>query len=417
MSKNIKKVTVKIEKERWDKALDDAFNKANENIKIDGFRKGKAPKDVYLKKYGEQSLYSSASEVLMQEAYTEVLENNKELEIVASPNVSITKMDTDGIEFEFELTLLPTVKLGKYKGLNVQKEAIEVTEEEIDAALEQTLATYSEEVLKEDEIKNGDIAVINFEGFLNGVPFEGGQSEKHPLKIGSNSFIPGFEEQLIGLKSGDKKDIEVVFPEDYHSEDLKGKPVIFKVEIVEVKEIVKPEFNEEFFEDLGLEGINDELSLREQLKENLEARKDMETENKYIDSLLEECAKTVEVDIPEIMVKEETDRMIAQFAETLKRQQLELETYYQLTNLKEEDLREQMKGEATNRIKYRLMLEEIAKIENIEITDSEANEEMKKISKNYNMEEEELLNMFGGIEMIKYDLKMRRAIELLKKDE
>ncbi len=417
MSKNIKKITVKIEKERWDKALDDAFNKANKNIKIDGFRKGKAPKDVYLKKYGEQSLYSSASEVLMQEAYTEVLENNKELEIVASPNVSITKMDTDGIEFEFELTLLPTVKLGKYKGLNVQKEVVEVSEEEIDAALEQTLATYSEEVLKEDEIKNGDIAVINFEGFLNGVPFEGGQSEKYPLKIGSNSFIPGFEEQLIGLKSGDKKDIEIVFPEDYHSEDLKGKPVTFKVEIVEVKEIVKPEFNEGFFEDLGLEGINDEASLREQLKENIEARKDMKNENKYIDSLLEECAKTVEVDIPEVMIKEETDRMIAQFAETLKRQQLELETYYQLTNLKEEDLRKQMKGEATNRIKYRLMLEEIAKIENIEITDSEANEEMKKISKNYNMKEEELLNMFGGIEMIKYDLKMRRAIELLKKDE
>lgn len=413
-NENIKNVNIEIKGEKWEKALEESFIAANAKTKIDGFRPGKAPKDVYLKKYGEESLYMGAAESLMQEAYMQVLQDNKDLEIVAQPEVSINSLDKSGVEFVFVLTLKPKVKLGKYKGLGLKKEEVTVTPEEVNNALEQTLVSYSEEKVKTTEIVEGDTAIIDFEGFKDQIPFEGGKGEDYALKIGSNTFIPGFEEQLIGLKTDDEKDINLTFPEDYHSEDLKGAPVVFKVKIKEVKETVVPQLNEEFFEDFGMEGITSEEELKRQLEENLIARKEVESENKFIDQLLEECAKTVEVDIPEVMVNEELGRMIGQFEETLQMQGLNLDTYYQMTNLKEEQLKEQMSPEATNRVKYRLMLEEIAKVENISITQEKAEEEATKLAKKYNMETEEFLNLFGGIDMIKYDLQMRAAIEVIK---
>lgn len=413
-NKNIKHVNIEIKGDKWKKAIEESFEKANAKAKIDGFRPGKAPKEVYIKKYGEHSLYIEAAESLLQDAYMQVFQENKDLEIVAQPEVAIGNLDKDGVEYVFTLTLKPEVKLGKYKDLKVAKDKVEVTKEEVDNALEQTLVNFSEERVKADKIVAGDTAIIDFEGFKDEVPFEGGKGENYPLKIGSNTFIPGFEEQLIGMKTGETKDINVTFPEEYHSDELKGAPVVFKVTIKEVKETIVPELNEEFFEDFGMEGITTEESLRKQLEENLVAKKEMEAENKYIDKLLEECAKTVEIDIPEVMIDEETQRMISQFDETLKMQGLNLESYYQLTQLKEENLKEQMKPEATNRVKYRLMLEEIAKVENISITDEKAEEEAIKLAEKYQMEKEEFLKLFGGIEMIKYDLQMRGAIEVLK---
>ncbi len=413
-NKNIKHVNIEIKGDKWKKAIEESFEKANAKAKIDGFRPGKAPKEVYIKKYGEHSLYIEAAESLLQDAYMQVFQENKDLEIVAQPDVAIGNLDKDGVEYVFTLTLKPEVKLGKYKDLKVAKDKVEVTKEEVDNALEQTLVNFSEERVKADKIVAGDTAIIDFEGFKDEVPFEGGKGENYPLKIGSNTFIPGFEEQLIGMKTGETKDINVTFPEEYHSDELKGAPVVFKVTIKEVKETIVPELNEEFFEDFGMEGITTEESLRKQLEENLVAKKEMEAENKYIDKLLEECAKTVEIDIPEVMIDEETQRMISQFDETLKMQGLNLESYYQLTQLKEENLKEQMKPEATNRVKYRLMLEEIAKVENISITDEKAEEEAIKLAEKYQMEKEEFLKLFGGIEMIKYDLQMRGAIEVLK---
>lgn len=413
-NKNVKKINVKIEGKEWEHALEHAFEHANENAKIDGFRPGKAPKDVFLKKYGKESLYMDAADHALNDAYVKMLEDNKDLEIVAQPDVSLTSVDEKGVEFVFTLTLKPEVKLGKYKNLNVKKEEVKVTDEEVANALDQTLKTYSEIAVKDGVVALGDTAIIDFEGFKDGVAFEGGKGENYSLQIGSNTFIPGFEEQLIGLKKGESKDVELTFPEEYHSEDLKGQAVVFKVTINEIKETVVPELNKDFFEDLGLEGIDSKEALEQQLRENIAAKKEVDAENKYIDQLLEECAKEVEVEIPEVMINEELGRMIGQYGENLKMQGLSLEQFYQFTNSDENALKEQMKPEAINRIKYRLILEEIAKQEKIEITDEKAKEEATNLAKKYQMEEEEFLKLFGGLEMIKYDLQMRGAIDALK---
>lgn len=412
--KNIKEVNVKIEGEKWTKAIDKAFNDANSKAKIDGFRPGKAPKDIFLKKYGKEYLYHEAAEIVLEDAYREVFENNKDLEIVAYPNIDIKNVDDNGIEFVFELTLKPEVKLGKYKGLDVKKKAVKVTKEEVEHEIEHLRSHYSEEVVKEGTVEDGDIAVIDFEGFKDGVAFEGGKGENYSLKIGSGTFIPGFEEQVIGMKKDEEKDINVTFPEEYHSEDLKGQAVVFKVKVNDIKEIKVPELDKDFFEDLGMEGIDSKEALENQIKENIKARKDMDNENEYIDALLEAASKNIEVEIPDCMINEELDRMIKQYRENLMMQGITLEQFYQFTNSNEQMLKEQMKEEATKRVTFRLMLEAIAKEENIDITDEKASVEATKLAEKYQMDKEEFLKEFGGLDMIKYDLQMRGAIDVLK---
>lgn len=411
---NIKDFEIKVEGEKWEAALDKAFQKANSKAKIDGFRPGKAPKEIFIKKYGKESLYLDAADLSIQDAYDSLLKEIEDLDIVAQPSVNIKDIDESGVTFVFTITTKPEVKLGKYKDLGIKKEEVVVTTEEVESALKSTLDRHAEEVIKDGAVENGDIAVIDFEGFKDGVPFEGGKGENHPLEIGSNTFIPGFEEQLIGMKKGEEKEINVKFPENYHSEDLKGSDAVFKVKVNEIKTTQIPELNEEFFEDLGLEGINSKETLEAQLRENIEAQKEVQAENKYIDELLKEAAKTTEIDIPEAMIDEEIHRMIHQYEDNLKMQGLTLDLYYQFTNSTEEQLKEQMKEEANNRVKYRLMLEEIAKAENIDISDEEADTEATKLAEKYQMDKEEFLKVFGGIEMVKYDLKMRGAIEVLK---
>ena len=413
-NKNERKITVKIEGEKWQNALDKAFEKANKKAKIDGFRPGKAPKELFLKKYGIESLFMDAGDLVLQDAYMEMINEAKDAEIVAQPDIELNSVDENAIEFVFTLTLKPEVKLGKYKGLKVSKEEVEVSKEEVDATIEQMRSRYAENVVKEGAIEEGDIAVIDFEGFKDGVAFDGGKGENYSLTIGSGAFIPGFEEQLIGLKKDEEKEIEVTFPEDYHSEDLKGAKATFKVKVNEVKQIQIPELNEEFFEDLGFEGVNDEESLRKEVEATIRARKDADSDNKYIDDLLEAAAKEVEVDLPHAMVHEEIHRMVHQYEEHLKMQGLSLEQFLQFTNSTMEALEDQMHEEAEKRVTYRLMLEEIAKVEKIEITEEKAMEEAESLAEKYGMKKEEFLEAFGGIDMIKYDLTMRAAIDVLK---
>lgn len=413
--KNQKEVTIKIEGKEWQEALDKAFTKANAKAKIDGFRPGKAPKEVFIKKYGQEALYMDAADICVQSAYIKALDDNKDLDIVAQPDVKLNKVDEAGIEFTFIFTTKPEVKLGKYKGLKVKKENVEVTKEEIDRAIEDMRHHYAENIIKDGAIEDGDIAVIDFEGFKDGVPFDGGKAENYSLTIGSKTFIPGFEEQLIGMKQDEEKEIKVTFPEDYHSEELKGQEVTFKIKVKEVKTIKVPELDEEFFEDLGMEGVTNKETLEAQIKENIKARKDVEAENKYLDDLLEEAAKGVEVDIPEVMVHEEVHRMIHQYEENLQMQGLSLEQFYKYTNSNQEALEAQMHDEAHKRVLYRLMLEAVAKAEGIEITDEEADQEATKMAEKYKMEKDEFLKAFGDLEMVKYDLKMRQAMETLKK--
>ncbi len=416
MSKNEKEITIKIEGKEWEGLLDKAFNKRNKTAKIDGFRPGKAPKDVFLKKYGKEILFMDAADLAADKAYMQMLEENKDVmeKLVARPDIAIEKVDDKGISFKFTLTLRPEVKLGKYKDLDVKKEEAKVSKKEIEESINNMRQRYAEDVIKDGKIASGDIAVINFEGFVDGKAFEGGKGENYSLKIGSGTFIPGFEEQLIGLSKGDEKDVVVTFPKDYHAADLKGKEATFKVRVLEVKEVSIPELDDNFFADLGMEGITNEEQLKAQISENLLARKEMESENKYFDDLLEAAAKNTKIDVPDAMINDELDRMLKEYEQNLKMQGITLEQFYQFTNSNEDALKDQMREEALKRVTYRLMLEEIAKEEKIEISDKEAKEEVKKLSEKYQMKEDEFLMNFGGLDLVKYDLKMRKAMDVLK---
>ncbi len=413
-NKNVHEITIKVEGMDWTNACDKAYTKVSKDAKIDGFRKGKAPKDLFIKKYGETNIWLEAADMVLQDAYKKMMEENKDLEIVSQPEVSLKSLTKDYVEFLFTITTMPEVKLGEYKKLGVKKESVEVTEEEVEKALEETKQKYAEIVTKEGKVENKDTAIIDFEGFKDGVAFEGGKGENYSLVIGSNTFIPGFEEQLIGMEKGEEKDINVTFPSDYHAEELKGQPVVFKVKVNEIKTTKLPELNKEFFEDLALDGVDSEETLKETLKTNIKAHKEHHAEEHYIDNILDKAISNMTVDIPDAMIKEETDRMLRQYEENLKMQGITLEQFYQFTNADEAALRDQMKEESTKRVASRLLLEEVKKAEKIEVTDEEAEKEAEEMAKKYQMDKDEFIKLFGGIEMVKYDTEMRKTIEFLK---
>ena len=412
-NKNINTVTVKIEGESWNKALDKAFAEEVKKVNVDGFRKGKVPRDIFEKRYGKERLYIPAVDYVIEEAYVKALEESKLIPVV-QPKLEIKSVDETGVELSFIIITKPEVKIKKYKGLNVQKEEVKVTKEEIAHEIGHILQRYSELKVKEGTVENGNIAIIDFEGFKDGVAFEGGKGENYELEIGSGSFIPGFEEQLIGMNVNEEKEIEVTFPEEYHAADLKGAKATFKVKVNEIKEKVSRDLDEELFEDLGMEGVNSRETLEAELEANIKAHKEMEAENKYVDALLEAVGKETEVDIPEEMVEEEVDRLLHRFEEQIKMQGITLDLYYQFTRSTEADLRNQLEKEAYSHVLYRLMLEEVMMQEKVEVSSEEAEKEADELSSKYNMEKQEFLKMFGGLDMIKYDLEMRKVIELLK---
>ena len=412
---NEKEIIVKINGKKWEDAIEKAFVKASKKVKIDGFRAGHVPRDVFYKKYGKESLYYDAANECINDAYDEMLKEAKDIEIVAQPDVLLNSVDEKGVEYKFILTLKPEVKLGKYKGLDVKKDEVKVSKKEVKENIESMRKRYAENVIKDGKVANGDIAIIDFEGFCDGVAFEGGKGENYSLTIGSNTFIPGFEEQLIGMKKGEEKDIKVTFPKEYHSDDLKGKDAVFKVKVNEIKEVKVPELDKDFFDDLGMEGIDSIEKLEKQVEENIKTQKDKAAEDKYLDDLLEAASKNVEVEIPSVMIHDEIDRMIKQYEQNLKMQGITLKQFYQFTNSDENALKDQMHEEANKRVLYRLMLEEIAKEEKIEISDKDADAEATKLAEKYKMKKDEFLKVFGGVEMVKYDMTMRKAMETLKK--
>ena len=412
--KNVHEVVIKIDGEAWTKALDQAFKKKQKTAKVDGFRKGKVPRDIYEKHFGKESLFIDAADSVLQDAYTKAMEESKLVPVV-QPAVDLKSLNEDGVEFTFKIITKPEVKVKKYKGLNIKPETVEVTDEEVEHELGHLLERYTELVTKEDgAVEEGNVAVIDFEGFKDGVAFDGGKGENYSLEIGSHTFIPGFEEQVIGMKTGEEKDIEVTFPEDYGAKDLAGAKATFKVKVNEIKEKQNRELDEDFFEDLGMEGVNSEESLKEEIRKSISAQKEMDAENKYIDAILEGVSKNVEVDIPEEMVEEEVTRLMKRFEEQMRMQGISLDLYYQFTQSSEADLRSQLEKEAYSNVLYRLMLEEIMNLEKIEVSVEEAEKEAEELAHKYQMEKEEFLSQFGGIDMVQYDLEMRKTIELLK---
>ncbi len=412
--KNVHEIEVKIDKEDWGKALEKSFEKNVKNVKVDGFRKGKVPRNIFEKKFGVESLYEQAINEVLPDAYSKAL-NDSKLEPIVQPIIDIKEISKDSLTLTFKIITKPEVKVKKYTGLKVKKGEVKVTEDEIKDQIEHLRNQYADIVVKDGKVEEGDTAVIDFEGFKDGVAFEGGKGENYPLEIGSNTFIPGFEEQIIGLKSGDEKDINVTFPEDYASEDLKGAPVTFRIKVNEVKTKQLPEMDEEFFKDLGYDNVETEEELKDLIKADLEVKKDYELENKYVDELLEEVAKNTEVELPTELIDEEVHRMIHQYEENLKMQGITLDMFYQFTNSNEEQLKEQMKPEAEKRVKYRLMLEEIVKLEKIEVTDEEIDKEAEDLAKKYQMSKEDLLKEIGGVDALKYDIEMQKVLDIIKK--
>lgn len=413
-AKNVHEIKIEIKGDEWGKKLDDAFKKEVKKVKIDGFRPGKAPRNIYEKKYGKASLVVSAVDDAMNDAYQKALKELNDLPIV-QPTVEIEKADNDGVIYKFTFTTKPEVKINKYTNLGIKKDVVKVTKKDVDSEIEKLRKEYADLQVKEGAIENGDTAIIDFEGFMDGKAFDGGKAENYSLEIGSNSFIPGFEDALIGLKSGDEKDIDLTFPKDYHAEELKGKKVTFKVKVHEVKTKVYPELNEDFFLDLGLDDVKTKEDLEETIKKTMIDQKEYEAENKYVDALFDALLKETKVDVPHELIHEELDRMVKDYEERLKMQGITLDQFYKFTNSSEEALKDQMHEEAEKRIKLRFAIEEIIDLEKIDATDEEALKDAEEKAKSHGIDKDEYVKAFGGLEMLKYDVKVQKVLDLLKK--
>lgn len=413
-AKNIHEVLITIEGDEWKSFLDKAFNKAVKEVKIDGFRKGKVPKSVFEKKYGKQAVIPDATELAVDEAYKRALDEYKG-DVIMQPQVAIEKVDNDSITYKFIFTSKPEVKIKKYTDLGVKKDEVKVTKKDVEEEIEKIKKEYADLAVKDGAIENGDTAIIDYEGFDGDKAFEGGKAENYALEIGSNTFIPGFEEALIGLKAGDKKDVNISFPKDYHAEELKGKPVTFKVLVHEVKNKVYPVLDEDFFLDLGLEDVKNVDDLKKTIEDTLKEQREYEAENKYVDDLFEALLKQTTVDVPHELVHEELHRMIHEYEERLKMQGITLEQFYKFTNSNREQLEANMHGEAEKRVTLRFAIEEIIAKEKIEASDEEANKKAEENAKKHGMKKDEYIKAFGGLDMIKYDIKVEKVLDLLKK--
>ena len=354
-------------------------------------------------------------EDMVDKKYREVVISEKLVPVV-EPKLEIVSADDNGFEVNMTFILDPEVKLGKYKELKVKKDTVKVTKEEINHEVGHILDRFAELVSKDGKAEEGDTVIIDFKGFKDGTAFDGGSAENYSLEIGSHSFIPGFEEGIIGMKKDDNKDIELTFPKDYMAKDLAGQKVVFNVTVHDIKKRVIPDLDEEFFKDLDMEGVTNKEELEKVIEEEIKTQKEADAENKFIDDLLAAAAKNMTIDIDKEIIDAEQDRMYKQFVQKLQMQGVSEELYYAYAGVKKEDILKDMEKEAETRVKYRYLLEAISREEKIEVSDKDAKEELKKMSEMYQMTEEELLKELGSLEIVKYDLAMRKAIELLKEN-
>ena len=407
--------TLKLEGKEWSDCLKKSFDKKKKDIKMDGFRKGQVPYDIYVQKNGIESLYMDAIDMAVGILYAKLLSDPKTITPAATPGIDIKNIGSSLVEIEFSLISTPKVKLGKYKNLKAKKEKPEVTEEEIEHEIGHLKEQFVDvkELDDKSKISDGNVAVIDFEGFLEGVAFQGGKGDNYSLTIGSNTFIPGFETQLIGLKKGDKKDVKVTFPENYQSEELKGKAVIFKVEIKQVKERVYPEFNKEFFKDLNIGGVTSLDELKNYIKENKLVEKEKQVEDEYLFNCLDEIIESSKYEIPTEMTDDEVNRLLREFSDKLQYQGLKLEDYLKYCNSNMDDFKKTLEPEANKRIGYRLILDSIVETEKLEISNEELDKELETTAKNYKMSVEDFLKQIGNKEMFKYDMLMRKAIKII----
>ncbi|ENE8226176.1 TPA: trigger factor [Listeria monocytogenes] len=410
---NVGKLTFEIEQEKVKEGLDRAFVKVRKTLNVPGFRKGKVPRQIFNQRFGEEALFQDALDILLPEVYSAAIDEAG-IDPVDTPQVNIESMEKgETWVLTAEVTVKPEVKLGDYKGLEVEKRETELTTEELEAELKQLQERQAELVVKEDApAENGDTVILDFEGFKDGVAFEGGQAENHSLELGSGQFIPGFEEKLVGLKAGDEADIELTFPEEYHAEDLAGQPVVFKVKLHEIKTKEVPALDDELAKDID-EEVETLDELKEKISKRLQEAKEESVAQAKQEEVIAKAVENAEVDIPHAMVHHEADHLMNHFAQDLQAQGLTPELYYQFTGQTEEAMHAQMEKDAEKRVKMNLVLDAIAEAENIEPTEEAIDEEISTLAEKYGMEKDAVRAALGDMSELKSDLKIRKAIDVL----
>lgn len=411
---NMAKLTIEVPAEELEKALETAYQKNKNKISVPGFRKGKVPRNMIEKMYGSAIFYEDAANELIPDAYEKALDECEE-EIVSAPKIDVTQIEK-GKDFIFtaEVAVKPEVTLGKYKGIKVDEADLAVTEEEINAQIEKERENSARTISVEDRpVKDGDITTLDFEGFVDGVAFEGGKGTDYPLTIGSGSFIPGFEEQLIGAELNKEVEVNVTFPEDYHAKDLAGKPATFKCKIKDIKEKELPELDDEFASEVS--AFDTMAEYKEDVKKSLEMKKadaaKIAKEEAVIDAVIEDA----KMDIPDAMVETEQRQIIEEFSQRMRMQGLTMEQYMQFTGMTPQALMEQTKPQALKRIQSRLVLEAVAKAEDLKASEEDYAAEIKDMSEKYQMEEDKIKEMLGekGKKQVEEDLAIRKAVDFL----
>ncbi|MCI8391605.1 MAG: trigger factor [Roseburia sp.] len=414
LEKNMAKLTIEVSAEDLERAIQAAYMKEKGRISLPGFRKGKVPRKMVEKMYGAGIFYEDAANTLIQENYPQAVDESG-VDIVSRPTIDVVQIET-GKPFIFtaEVAVRPEVKLGAYKGIEVTKTEISVTDEEVDAAVEKERGNNARTVTVTDRpVQSGDTAVIDFEGFVDGEPFEGGKGENHSLEIGSHSFIDTFEDQLIGKNSGDEVDVSVTFPEKYQAKELAGKPALFKVKIHEIKAKELPELDDEFAQDVSEFDTLEEY--KADVRKNLTEQKQNEVKRAQEDEALQKIIDASEMEIPDAMLDTQCENMLDEFAQRISQSGLSMEQYMQFSGLTPEKLKDQVRPEALTRIKSSLVLEQIAKDENIEVTDEEIDAEITKMAGAYGMEAEKLKEYMGDSEKasMKRDISVTKAVDLV----
>ena len=414
LENNMAKLTIEVSAEELEKALNTAYNKQKRQISVPGFRKGKVPRAMIEKMYGAEIFYEDAANELMQQTYPSAIDESG-VDIVSRPTVDVVQIEK-GKPFIYtaEVATRPEVTLGKYMGVTVTKIDTSVTEDEVEAELENQRNTNARTVTVTDRpVKEGDTAVIDFEGFVDGVAFDGGKGENHPLEIGSHSFIDTFEDQLVGKNAGDEVEVNVTFPEQYQAADLAGKPAVFKVKINEIKAKELPELNDEFAQDVA--GADTLAEYKEELKKNLTEKKENEAKKTKEDEAIQKIIDKSKMDLPKAMIDTQCETMVNEFAQRIAQSGLSMDQYLQFSGMTVDQLKEQVRPEAETRIKSSLVLEQIAKEENIEVSDEDINAEIEKMAKAYGMEADKLKEYMGDSEKesMKRDLAITKAVDLI----
>ena len=412
--KNMVKLVIEASAEEFEAGLNAAYNKNKNKISVPGFRKGKAPRKMIEQLYGSQIFFEDAANEIIPDAYADAAKESG-LDIVSQPKVSIEQLEA-GKPFIFaaEVAVRPEVELGEYKGVEVTKADAEVTDADVEEELKKVQDQNSRTVSVEDRaVKDGDMTVIDFEGFIDGEAFEGGKGENYPLTIGSHSFIDTFEEQMIGMNIGEEKELNVTFPEDYHAENLKGKPATFKVTVKEIKEKQLPELDDDFAQDVS--DFDTLAEYKDDLKKKIAERKESEAKAKKESEAIEKVVEAAKMDIPQAMIDTQVNRMLEDFAMRLQQQGLSVEQYFQYTGMTADKIMEEMKPEAVKRIKNSLVLEAVAKAENIEVSEEEFEAELQKMADMYKMELSQIKEFMGEFEgkQIRSDIAIQKAVDLI----